>query len=306
MRLDKNKDDFIALINETKEYTTFDSSLIEKDYYVTMLLEEASKRIEGLVFKGGTSLSKCYKLIEQFSEDIDLSLNNKYFSQKFKRNAIKEMVDIIECLGLSLKNKDKIIKHTHGNYNCFRIGYPTVYKMNENIEPEILLELVYIERTYPTEIKMAQSYIGEFLEQNNYKDIIDKYDLQQFNIEVQSLERTLVDKVFAICDYYILKKERRNSRHIYDIYKILPYINLSNKKLKDFVKEIRNIRKKNKNAVTAQDEFDINKILKEIVSTDYYKKDFNKVTSLLLTKPVKYEEIITSLNKIIESDIFSK
>lgn len=86
----------------------------------------------------------------------------------------------------------------------------------------------------------------------------------------------------------------------------MPYINLSDKKLKDFVEEIRNIRKKNKKAVTAQDEFDINKILKEIVSTNYYKKDFNKVTSLLLTKTIKYEEIITSLNKIIESDLFTK
>ena len=86
----------------------------------------------------------------------------------------------------------------------------------------------------------------------------------------------------------------------------MPYINLSDKKLKDFVEEIRNIRKKNKKAVTAQDEFDINKILKEIVSTNYYKKDFNKVTSLLLTKTIKYEEIITSLNKIIESDLFAK
>ena len=86
----------------------------------------------------------------------------------------------------------------------------------------------------------------------------------------------------------------------------MPYINLSDKKLKDFVEEIRNIRKKNKKAVTAQDEFDINKILKEIVSTNYYKNDFNKVTSLLLTKTIKYEEIITSLNKIIESDLFAK
>ncbi len=246
MRLDKNKTDFINLINETKEFTNFDLSLIEKDYYVTLLLKEANEKIEGLVFKGGTSLAKCFKLIDRFSEDIDLGLNNKFFSQKFKRNAVREMVEVIESLGLTLKNKDKIIKHTHGTYNCFRIGFPTIYNLNENIEPEILLELVYIERTYPTEIKTAQSYIGEFLLENNYKNVLEQYDLQSFNIEVQSLERTLVDKVFAICDYYVLKKERRNSRHIYDIYKILPNINLDDEKFKCFVEEIRNIRKKNK------------------------------------------------------------
>lgn len=306
MRLDKNKEDFLNLLNATKDYTNFDLSLIEKDYYVTLLLKEASKRIKGLVFKGGTSLSKCFKIIDRFSEDIDLSLNNNFFSQKYKRNAVREMVDVIEHLGLTLKNKDKILKHTHGTYNCFRIGYPSLYKINESIDLEILLELVYIERTYPTEIKEATSYIGEFLINNNYKDIVDKYELEPFKIEVQRLERTLVDKVFAICDYYVLKKERRNSRHIYDIYKIIPKVDLEDENLKSFVEEIRTIRKKNKNCITAQDDIDINKILKEIVESNYYKNDFNKVTSLLLTKSIKYDEIITSINKIIESGIFSK
>lgn len=106
--------------------------------------------------------------------------------------------------------------------------------------------------------------------------------------------------------YYVLKKERRNSRHIYDIYKILGVIDISNKDLKPFIEEIRTIRKKNKNCVTAQDNVDINEILKEIVESNYYKKDYEKVTSLLVTKPISYNEIITCIPKIIESKLFEK
>lgn len=200
MRLDKNKEDFINLVNETKGCFGFDPSIIEKDYYVSLLLKEASNKIEGLVFKGGTSLSKCHKIIDRFSEDIDLSLNNKFFTQKYKRNAVREMVLVIESLGLKLKNKEKILHHTHGTYNCFRIEYPSLYNLTPGVEPEILLELVYIERTYPTEIKEANSYIGEFLTSSNYAEVANKYELEPFKIEVQALERTFVDKVFAICD----------------------------------------------------------------------------------------------------------
>ncbi len=102
-----------------------------------------------------------------------------------------------------------------------------------------------------------------------------------------------------------LKNERRNSRHIYDLYKILNVIDISNDKLVPFIKEIRTIRKKNIKCVSAQDSVDINEILKEIIKSNYYKKDFEKVTSLLLTKPVSYDEAIKSLSIIIDSGVFN-
>ena len=49
--------------------------MIEKDYYVTMLLKNMARRLPFLVFKGGTSLSKCYQIIHRFSEDIDLTVD---------------------------------------------------------------------------------------------------------------------------------------------------------------------------------------------------------------------------------------
>lgn len=48
---------------------------IEKDYYVTMLLQLLAQEMPYIVFKGGTSLSKCHKVIQRFSEDIDITID---------------------------------------------------------------------------------------------------------------------------------------------------------------------------------------------------------------------------------------
>ncbi len=68
---------------------------------------------------------------------------------------------------------------------------------------------------------------------------------QDFDIQVQSLERTFVDKVFAICDYYIKKRTTRLSRHIFDLYKMYPIVAGNTNKiveLKSLIGEVRELR----------------------------------------------------------------
>lgn len=57
-------------------------STIEKDYYVTMILRELSEEFPDIVFKGGTSLSKCYHAIKRFSEDIDITTQESLSQSK--------------------------------------------------------------------------------------------------------------------------------------------------------------------------------------------------------------------------------
>lgn len=52
-------------------------SVIEKDYYVTMILKRLAEASSDCVFKGGTSLSKCYHVIDRFSEDIDIAFSDR-------------------------------------------------------------------------------------------------------------------------------------------------------------------------------------------------------------------------------------
>ena len=66
MSLHTDKDAFMEIINATSEDLQIARDIIEKDYYVTMILREFFRKEEGLVFKGGTSLSKGYHLINRF------------------------------------------------------------------------------------------------------------------------------------------------------------------------------------------------------------------------------------------------
>ena len=88
MQLHKMTEDFSDLIRITSEYMNLDPSIIEKDYWITHALYQLSKSAykEMVVFKGGTSLTKCYKDLYRFSEDIDIALLTEGMSHsKIKR-----------------------------------------------------------------------------------------------------------------------------------------------------------------------------------------------------------------------------
>lgn len=303
MKLHDDQKRFLEAIMAVSESIGVDQALVEKDYFITLFLKKAVERIPGLVFKGGTSLSKCYHLIDRFSEDIDLTLDDEHYTQAQKRSSIRELVSVCDELGLELINKETIKKHTHGNFNRFDIRYPKTFH-SEDVKPELSVEMAYIQKCYPCETSQAISYIGAFFVGKGSQSIVAEYELGAFGLQVQTLERTFVDKVFAICDYYLSGNTLRTSRHIYDISKLLTKINIFDSSLKSLVENVKNDRKSNRICLSAQDGESVPRILKEIVATDYFKKDYDETTLKLLTKTLSYDEAIKSLQSVIDSGLF--
>ena len=304
MILHKNKDIFIEAIQATSVYYNIPAPLVEKDYFVTLLLKKLNIRIPGLLFKGGTSLAKCHKIIDRFSEDIDLTLDSRHFSQSKKRNANKTIIEVCDESELALINREQVEKHSHGNYNIYHIAYPIVFQ-SDDIKPFLKAEMVFIQKAYPDEMKSADSYIGYWMMEKGYSDLAANFEMLPFEIRVQALERTLVDKVFAICDYYLHSETERNSRHVYDISRLLTKVEL-NEELKVLIKSVREERKPNKTCISAQDGADVSALLREIVDKDFFKKDYLDNTEKLMIKPVHYEEAIKALEMIIESRLFDR
>lgn len=77
MILHKSQSDFKEIIELTAEYFKLSASIIEKDYWVTKSLHNLSlsEARKVAIFKGGTSLTKCYKDLHRFSEDIDIAID---------------------------------------------------------------------------------------------------------------------------------------------------------------------------------------------------------------------------------------
>ena len=274
------------------------ADLIEKDYYVSLILKEIATASDKVVFKGGTSLSKALKVINRFSEDIDISFSEHIGASRRKKLKYNIIAPIAEKLGLAITNLDKT--ESDRDINNYIFEYKPLCISNAHIIPAVKVETSLITAVFPFKAMPIGNYIADYA-----KDISPKeYGLEPFMMNVQALERTLIDKVFAICDYYLSGKSRRLSRHIYDIQKILPLINFDDQ-FKKLLQKVREIRCSLDICPSAKPEININSLLKEICDKDFFKQDYENVTQFFIFDNIKYKETKKSLMKIIDSNIFS-
>jgi len=134
---------------------------IEKDYYVTMLLKLLSEKIPYIVFKGGTSLSKCHKVIKRFSEDIDITIDTT-LSQGQKKKVKQAIVDSADELGMVIENLEDT--RSRRDYNRYVIAYDSVIPMESAaLKSAVLLETSYTAVSFPTVLLPVHSYIGEMM-----------------------------------------------------------------------------------------------------------------------------------------------
>lgn len=106
-----HKDDrelFKDLITFVSRKTNVREDIVEKGYYVTIILQELSKVDYPVVFKGGTSLSKAYGVIDRFSEDVDITFTEHLGEARRKKLKYKILKPISENIGLSIINWDTI------------------------------------------------------------------------------------------------------------------------------------------------------------------------------------------------------
>lgn len=298
-----NPDLLKDMILYTAEKSGINETIIEKDYYVTLVLKELVKLNSDVVFKGGTSLSKAYKVITRFSEDIDITFENHIGHAKRKKLKYNIMKNVSEYLQLPISNWKEI--ESDKNYNHYDFEYVSISTSNDyNLRPYIKLETALMSYAFPTEIKEITSVLYDALKKTD-RELLVQYELMPFQMKVQSIDRTFIDKIFALCDYYLLKKSSRNSRHLYDIYKLRSNIEVDS----DFyrlVKEVRTHRlgMGERIAPSALDKVDIQQIATEIIRSDFYKKDYQQSTMLLINDDIDYETVINHFYKLCQ-DIFS-
>jgi Uncharacterized conserved protein len=302
MNLHINKELFDQAVIMASEAMMINPAIIEKDYYVTYLLKELVAQEPDIIFKGGTSLSKCYKLINRFSEDIDLTYdNNKHkMSEAKRRNFSHYVVEKIENCGFELLNQNDI--KSRRNFNQYLIAYDSAYSI-PSLNPHLIVEIEVSVHSFPSALHDADCFLYQYLKSQNRNDLISEYRLEPFLVKTQSLERTYIDKIFAICDYYLTSSWHGHSRHLYDLHKIHPLIQIDNTFIY-LINEVRTIRSNNKMCLSAQPGINVSEIIQTIINNDIYKKDYNEITRDLLFENVKYHEVINTLKSIMNAGIF--
>lgn len=303
MNLHLDWEAFTELVAAAANELHIPPGIIEKDYYVTLLLRELSIRIKGMVFKGGTSLTKCYQVLERFSEDIDISYkaSDGIPGESRKKQLKKAVVSSMETLGFPIVNLDET--QSRRNFNCYRASYPSLYAPLLELKPELAVETYISLLPFPTVNRMADNYIHRFLKLTGQESLAMEFGIMPFEIATQAIERTLIDKVFAICDYYMSGKIERHSRHLYDIFKILEFMT-PDSSFRKLVQEVRCLREPLLICPSAKQDIRINALLAEIVEKEVYRNDYELITGKLLFTYIPYEKVIGGIERMIENGYF--
>jgi len=224
MTIHQDQELFKELIDATALHLNLPYLYIEKDYWVTYVLKNLanSEYSDIAIFKGGTSLSKAYKIIERFSEDIDLAV----ITDGKGSNEIKKLIKKIEVAILD-DNFTALPKHEQNSKGSqFRKTVHDYMKLEDgdfgHATESIILELNSFAHPHPFEAKEISTYISDFL-LTTAPTMIEEYFLEPFNVNVLNYKRTFCEKISAVArasyesdDEYTQLKEK--IRHFYDIY----------------------------------------------------------------------------------------
>lgn len=287
----ENKELFRDVILLTSQKLEVSEDIVEKDYYVTLILKKLSQIEYPIVFKGGTSLSKAFNVIDRFSEDIDITFSEHLGEARRKKLKYKILKPIADELGLVIRNFDSVESDKNLNYYDFYYEPVTGDQVINAIPPYVKLETSLMSYAFPTEERKLGNYILEALGADE-KELFSTYDLQPFPMRVQSLNRTLIDKIFALCDYYLQGKAHRNARHLYDIYKLTHYVEVDEAFL-NLVKEVRFHRIEMGREIAPAAPLDVNilELVQRICDEDFYKEDYEETTLKLISDSLEYEVV---------------
>ena len=292
---------------------------LEKDFLLTQILRQLVEEEPTMIFKGGTSLSKGYKDIERFSEDVDLTLLEQY-SKEANNNTVSGarrlrfnmlIKKVAKDIGFDIKNEILDENKEKKMYKSKRYEFQLEYKSIYNDE----INVIKIDNSNVTTIgeykeKEIKPLICEILNINT-----NEKTLSSFKIKLQKRERTITDKFFALCKHYLMGDVRRYARHFYDIYKVYGKFSEKEKRnLKECIKKVAEseyenclLEQKKGNKIK---KYIMNDLLNEVCDSKDYKEDYNTDVQDLLYKTEKgkisYKECSDTIRQMIKEGYFDK
>ncbi len=213
MNLHEHREDFEQLIAVTANYIGIPQTAVRRDYYIVKLLQnlQNSNYANSCVFKGGTSLSKCYPgSINRFSEDIDLTfvspeaMSNKQYDKTLKR---------VESAIVTGFNWEKINAERNA-----RNKSSYVWSQNEERDScKVKIEIGSSVIPEPFSMKEVKTYIQEYLDASGMHQASSEFELEPVTVNTLDITRTFLDKVLAVKRHAICGTLMNKVRHIYDV-----------------------------------------------------------------------------------------
>lgn len=223
MKLHLDKNAFRVLIDDVHKRTGYRTDVLEKDYYVVLILKELSVfQKEGLpaFFKGGTALYKALKTTNRFSEDIDLSVDvrqcNRTQSDKRLEKASKKYSSLTRDAGQGFSHRSEIMA-------VYEYEPVTAYDNEDELQRfgKLKVEATSFTISEPTEDLEVSAMLYEYATPEQKHILREVYGVEPFYVQTITMERIFVDKLFAAEAYVrnsnIPHRAFEAAKHIYDL-----------------------------------------------------------------------------------------
>lgn len=254
-------------LNQASLQSGITPKAIEKDWWVTLVLKMlfTSKYASYFAFKGGTSLSKGWGIIDRFSEDIDVALNSEAFGISYKDKPSKTFVEQLRREGC-LFTSNEIAKEMLNQFEKFQIpklffsieveavrkdmpdtdpqtiyvNYKSLFDPNPYLPDRVKIEFSVRSQKDPNESREMQTLLNSYFPNAIYEE-------ETFLVTTIHPNRTFIEKILLLHEEYNREDEskmrtKRMSRHYYDLYRL--YKGYSNTLVDiPFIKEIIEHRK---------------------------------------------------------------
>lgn len=251
--IDADLQDRQLMIRRVSQERHFADSAAEKDWWVTLCLKAVFSLpcAPYMLFKGGTSLSKGWNIISRFSEDIDLTISQRFFleqmqlsyarcenNQQIKKLRIASrdfftdvfcplLAQTIQQLGVtnfSLEPVTQVEKEDGSFVSVDHDSDPTVLALrytsvasqqSDYVQPTVKIEISCLGMDEPYEVRRLSSLIAEYFPQEDDESVID--------VPTVLPTRTFLEKAFLLNEEFqrLAPRALRMSRHLYDLEKLM-------------------------------------------------------------------------------------
>lgn len=224
MDLHQDKDAFMALLSDIGQRTGIRSDIIEKDYYLTLLLWELSQRQPELpaYFKGGTALYKAIGRIKRFSEDIDLTVEIQDCSKSQGKKRLETAANAYKSLRRTAE-KERESNHRGSITSVYEYEPVTAIDQDDALQRFgfVKVEATSFTISEPTEqLEISPLLYSEATELQ--RDILERsFGVRPFTIQTIKMERIFADKILAAEFYYQREMLFDTAKHLYDLVTML-------------------------------------------------------------------------------------
>lgn len=227
MNLHENKTLFRQAVQFTADQMKIPAIYVEKDYWITYALFTIFNNDIGkdTVFKGGTALSKCYNMIERFSEDIDLVVLRREGETDSKlKSKLKAVSTIVETVFPEVPIEG--VTHKMGMNRKTAHSYNKEFKGDYGqVRDVIILESTWLGHYEPYTTKSIVSFIGQMMLDNKQSDIATENGLLPFELLALEPIRTICEKIMSLVRFSYgenpMDNLKKKIRHTYDLHQLL-------------------------------------------------------------------------------------